>query len=139
MTRGVDYFHFTIEKGNEMEESKRNRSIGWRLKTLVALVAVGFPNMLNSTTTTDMNEGKVYYCEYCGHKFPNVHLLVSAPCPRHPLGENKGRHKLYEGGERSEYTCKYCGRKFRSIMEMTGGRCAFHPSGENRGRHAPAL
>ncbi|WP_217451034.1 hypothetical protein [Bacteroides sp. Marseille-P8574] len=51
-----------------------------------------------------------FYCEYCGHKFPNVRLLVSGSCPRHPDGSNKGRHKLYEGSEKTKYTCKYCGK-----------------------------
>lgn len=56
---------------------------------------------------------KYYYCEYCGHRFPSVRLLTSAPCVRHPDGPNKGRHKLYEGTEKSEYTCKYCGKSSR--------------------------
>ncbi len=80
-----------------------------------------------------------YYCEYCGHKFPDVRLLTSATCSRHPDGCNRGRHKLYEGSEKSKYTCKYCGRQFPSIMTMVGGTCAYHPKGSNKGPHAPAL
>ena len=80
-----------------------------------------------------------YYCEYCGHKFPDVRLLVSATCVKHPDGSHKGKHKLYEGSEKSEYICKYCGRKFSSIMLMTSGTCANHPKGSNKGGHAPTL
>lgn len=80
-----------------------------------------------------------YYCEYCGHRFPSVRLLTSAPCVRHPVGPNKGRHKLYEGTEKSEYTCKYCGKKFPSIMLMTAASCVNHPKGPNKGNHSPAL
>lgn len=80
-----------------------------------------------------------YYCEYCGHRFPDVRQLVSGTCSRHPDGSNKGRHKLYEGTEKSKYTCKYCGHTFSSIMQMVGGTCAYHPKGSNKGAHAPAL
>lgn len=79
------------------------------------------------------------YCEYCGKKFASVRQLTSATCVRHPDGPNKGRHKLYEGTEKSEYTCKYCGKKFPSIQVMTGGQCVHHPKGENKGHHSPAL
>lgn len=84
-------------------------------------------------------EKKMYYCEYCGHKFPDVRSLVTATCPRHPDGSGKGRHKLYEGTEKKMYTCKYCGKQFPSIMLMTGGTCPYHPKGSNKGGHAPAL
>lgn len=84
-------------------------------------------------------EKKNYYCEYCGHKFPDVRQLTSATCPRHPDGPNKGRHKLYEGTEKSSYTCKYCGKKFPSILVMTGATCPYHPKGSNKGNHSPAL
>ena len=80
-----------------------------------------------------------YYCEYCGHKFPDVRLLASATCSKHPDGSHKGKHKLYEGSEKSEYICKYCGRKFCSIMLMTSATCSCHPKGSNKGGHAPAL
>lgn len=84
-------------------------------------------------------EKKNIYCEYCGHKFPDVRQLVAAPCGRHPDGANKGRHKLYEGQEKSVYTCKYCGRTFPSILVMTGAPCQYHPKGTNKGHHSPAL
>lgn len=84
-------------------------------------------------------EKQTYYCEYCGHKFPNVRLLTADTCPRHPDGSNKGRHKLYEGTEKSKYTCKYCGKQFSSIQVMVGGTCVNHPKGSNKGYHAPAL
>lgn len=84
-------------------------------------------------------EKKNYYCEYCGHKFPNVQQLASATCQRHPNGSNRGRHKLYEGSEKSSYTCKHCGKKFPSIMVMVGGTCPYHPNGANKGSHSPAL
>jgi len=84
-------------------------------------------------------EKRVYYCEYCGHKFPDVRSLVASTCVRHPDGSNKGRHKLYEGSEKKMYTCKYCGKQFSSIMLMTGGTCPYHPKGSNKGGHAPAL
>lgn len=80
-----------------------------------------------------------YYCEYCGHRFVDARQLVSATCPRHPDGNNRGRHKLYEGTEKSKYTCKYCGHTFSSIIQMVGGTCAYHPKGSNKGAHAPAL
>ena len=82
---------------------------------------------------------KNYYCEYCGHKFPDLRQLTSASCNRHPDGSNKGRHKLYEGSEKSKYECKYCGKQFGSILLMTGVSCLRHPKGENKGGHAPAL
>ena len=80
-----------------------------------------------------------YYCEYCGRQFPDVRQLVSAPCSYHPAGPNKGKHKLYEGGEKSQYTCKYCGRNFSSLMQMVTAPCSYHPDGSNKGKHAPAL
>lgn len=80
-----------------------------------------------------------YYCEYCGNKYSSVSSLTSGHCPRHPDGPNKGRHKVYEGGEKSQYVCKYCGNKYSSISSLTSGHCVRHPNGPNKGRHAPAL
>lgn len=80
-----------------------------------------------------------YYCEYCGRKFSSVADLTSSSCIRHPDGSNKGRHKLYEGSEKSKYVCKYCGRQFSSIADLTSSSCVRHPNGSNKGRHAPAL
>ena len=58
-----------------------------------------------------------YYCEYCGHRFVDARQLVSATCPRHPDGSNRGRHKLYEGTEKYNHTCKQCGHTSASIMQ----------------------
>ena len=78
-----------------------------------------------------------FYCEYCGQGFPSVSLLTANSCSKHPDGGGKGKHKLYEGGEKSQYTCKYCGHKFPSISALTSNSCTRHPDG--RGKHAPAL
>ena len=80
-----------------------------------------------------------FYCEYCGTKFPSVVNLTASPCFRHPDGANKGKHKLYEGSEKSQYTCKYCGMKFPSLSNLTAAPCFRHPNGYNKGKHAPAL
>lgn len=80
-----------------------------------------------------------FYCEYCGQKFSSVSALTASPCFRHPLGANKGKHKLYEGSEKQKYTCKYCGQTFNSISAMTASPCFRHPNGANKGKHAPAL
>lgn len=77
-----------------------------------------------------------FYCEYCGQKFSSVSSLTVSSCSRHPLGSNKGKHKLYEGSEKAKYTCKYCGQSFSS---MTASSCSRHPNGSNKGKHAPAL
>ena len=76
-----------------------------------------------------------YYCEYCGASFNSVSSLTGNNCSRHPDG--RGKHKLYEGGEKSQYTCKYCGAKFNSLSSLVGNNCSRHPDG--RGKHAPAL
>ena len=60
-----------------------------------------------------------FYCEYCGTKSSKAASLVSGYCPRHPNGTNKGKHILYEGGEKTEYTCKYCGINNRSLSTLT--------------------
>ncbi|MBQ7892525.1 MAG: hypothetical protein IJ321_01125 [Alistipes sp.] len=80
-----------------------------------------------------------FYCEYCGQKFSSASSLTACNCMRHPNGTCKGRHKLYEGSEKSKYTCKYCGQTFNSISSMTAGNCMRHPNGTCKGRHAPAL
>ena len=77
----------------------------------------------NDSKTETYMETETFYREYCGHRFSNVRLLTSGSCPRHPDGSNKGRHKLYQGGEKTRYTCKYCGRQFPSILVMVGGTC----------------
>ena len=80
-----------------------------------------------------------FYCEYCGKKFPSIPSLTGASCPKHPAGFCKGKHKLYEGGEKSQYFCKYCGAKFNSLQQLTGSSCPRHPDGFSKGKHAPAL
>lgn len=80
-----------------------------------------------------------FYCEYCGASFSTVRALTSMTCQRHPDGPHKGRHKLYEGSEKSRYTCKYCGQQYVSISSMTSMTCQRHPNGTHKGRHAPAL
>lgn len=80
-----------------------------------------------------------FYCEYCGQRFSSVSSLTFASCLRHPDGRGKGKHKLYEGSEKSKYTCKYCGQSFSSIASMTFASCLRHPNGRCKGQHAPAL
>lgn len=79
-----------------------------------------------------------FYCEYCGTKSSSVANLTCGTCPRHPNGNGKGKHKLYEGSEKPQYTCKYCGTKSSTISNLTGGTCPRHPNGNGKGKHAPA-
>jgi hypothetical protein len=39
-------------------------------------------------------------CKYCGHKTTSENNLTASLCQRHPNGPGKGRHALYEGGEK---------------------------------------
>ena len=80
-----------------------------------------------------------FYCEYCGQKYSDVKSLTASSCPRHPDGQYKGKHKLYEGGEKSQYTCKYCGQKYSNLRDLTASSCPRHPDGASKGKHAPAL
>lgn len=80
-----------------------------------------------------------FYCEYCGYKTASVQSLTAMSCIRHPDGVNKGKHKLYEGSEKSMYTCKYCGYQTNSIQSLTSMNCIRHPNGANKGKHSPAL
>ena len=80
-----------------------------------------------------------FYCEYCGLKFPTIQALTGTSCYHHPAGWNKGKHKLYEGSEKSQYTCKYCGTKFPTLQTLCGTTCTRHPNGVGKGKHAPAL
>lgn len=80
-----------------------------------------------------------YYCEYCGTKYSNVINLTGGFCAKHPHGASRGRHKLYEGSEKSQYTCKYCGTNYTNLISLTAGFCGRHPDGANKGKHAPAL
>ena len=77
-----------------------------------------------------------YYCEYCGTPSSNIASLVSTSCHRHPLGSGKGKHKLYEGSEKSQYACKYCGISSNTLLSLTSASCFRNPSG---GNHSPAL
>lgn len=80
-----------------------------------------------------------YYCKNCGYKSTSAISLTSGTCMRHPAGPNKGKHALYEGGEKSKYICKNCGREFINLMTLTGTTCSRHPNGPNKGKHQPAL
>ena len=80
-----------------------------------------------------------YYCEYCGRKFLSAMGLSSNNCPRHPNGFGKGKHKLYEGSEKSKYTCKYCGFTFKNLPALTVNNCPKHPNEFAKGKHSPAL
>lgn len=80
-----------------------------------------------------------FYCEYCGEKFSDPRNLTIQNCMRHPNGTLKGKHKLYEGGEKSNYICKYCGHSFNSIKTMVLQNCMRHPNGTLKGKHSPAL
>ena len=80
-----------------------------------------------------------FTCEYCGTKASSIAGLTASSCSRHPQGANKGKHKLYEGGEKSEYFCKHCGTKSSSIAGLTASSCSRHPEGANKGKHSPAL
>lgn len=80
-----------------------------------------------------------HLCEYCGTKFTSIVNLTSSACFKHPLGPNKGKHKLYEGSEKAVYDCKYCGTNNRSLAVLTSLPCYRHPKGSNKGNHAPTL
>lgn len=80
-----------------------------------------------------------FYCLYCGSKYSTVSSLTGNSCPRHPNGQLKGKHVLYEGSEKPQYTCKYCGQKYSTIATLTGNSCPRHPNGQLKGKHSPAL
>ena len=80
-----------------------------------------------------------FYCEYCGEAFSNPRNLTIQNCMRHPNGTLKGKHKLYEGGEKSQYFCKYCGQKYSDLRSLTSSNCTRHPNGAGKGKHSPAL
>jgi DNA-directed RNA polymerase subunit RPC12/RpoP len=64
-----------------------------------------------------------YYCKYCGTKAASINALTAAPCQRHPNGAYKGKHALFEGGEKAEYECKYCGTSNASLASLTFAAC----------------
>lgn len=80
-----------------------------------------------------------FYCEHCGVKASTIASLTSQNCQRHPNGPHKGKHKLYEGGEKTKYSCKYCGVSSSSLSSLTSQNCQRHPEGPHKGKHAPAL
>ena len=80
-----------------------------------------------------------FYCEYCGNSRSSVSSLTTSSCSLHPLGSNKGKHKLYEGSEKEKYTCKYCGNDRSSLSSLVSSSCSRHPNGSNKGKHSPAL
>ena len=80
-----------------------------------------------------------FYCEYCSTKNASISSLTANSCHRHPLGAGKGKHKLYEGSEKSQYSCKYCGTSASTLTSLTANSCNRHPNGTGKGKHAPAL
>jgi DNA-directed RNA polymerase subunit RPC12/RpoP len=80
-----------------------------------------------------------YYCKYCGSSFSSVSALTANTCQRHPSGAGKGKHALYEGGEKKQFTCKFCGSNFSSLSALTANTCQRHPNGSGKGRHEAAL
>ena len=75
------------------------------------------------------------YCKYCGTSASNAKTLLNGWCPKHPAGQNKGKHALYEGGERDDYFCVYCGQKYHTLSSLLSGWCYKHPDGQNKGKH----
>lgn len=101
-------------------------------------VSVGEGELRNKQAR-NMSNGKCY-CAYCGQSFKSVSELTRAGlCARHPDGPLRGKHKLYEGTEKTAYTCKYCGAEARTIDRLTASTCLHHPKGHHRGHHEPAL
>lgn len=83
-------------------------------------VSVGEGELRNKQAR-NMSNGKCY-CAYCGQSFKSVSELTRAGlCARHPDGPVRGKHKLYEG------------------TEKTASTCVHHPKGHHRGHHEPAL
>ena len=80
-----------------------------------------------------------YYCEYCGTKSSSISSLTASSCSRHPQGPSKGKHKLYEGSEKTKYNCKYCGISSSSLASLTASSCSRHPQGPSKGKHVPTL
>ncbi len=80
-----------------------------------------------------------FYCEFCGTKASSISSLTSRSCHRHPSGAGKGKHKLYEGSEKSKYNCKYCGTSSSFITSLVGSTCHRHPDGPWKGKHGVAL
>lgn len=113
------------------------RTLTRSLRTLAATaLALG----ICTVATVHGEENAMWFqCKYCGHKARDVGSLTGSACQRHPDGPGKGRHALYEGGEKSVYTCKWCGRRTSDIASLTSSKCQRHPAGPAAGRHEPAL
>lgn len=94
---------------------------------------------LNFITPNNLNLMSNFFCEYCGSKASSISSLTGSSCSRHPVGSHKGKHKLYEGSDKSKYSCKYCGSSASTISSLTGSSCSRHPNGSHKGKHAPAL
>ena len=89
----------------------------------------------HQTTTSKGETTMSEYCKYCGTSARDARSLLSNNCPKHPNGFCKGKHALYEGGERSEYVCVYCGTKNRSLSSLLSNSCPKHPDGFAKGKH----
>lgn len=107
------------------------------MSTKVAVVALAVALAL--CAFAQAKKPPAFYCKYCGHKASSVMSLTASLCIRHPSGPCKGRHVLYEGGEKEQYMCKHCGKKATSIATLTGSLCIRHPNGPCKGKHEPAL
>ena len=80
-----------------------------------------------------------FYCKYYGTKNLSEVSLTENFCHRHPNGEGKDRHELYQGSEKPQYTCMHCGTKALSIASLTSSWCFRHPKGAVKGHHLPTL
>lgn len=104
------------------------------------MMAIGLALLACAALAAGTEDGRMWYCcKYCGHKAASVGSLTGSACQRHPAGPGKGRHALYEGGEKDVYVCKWCGRKASDIASLTSSQCQRHPDGPGKGRHEPAL
>ena len=120
------------------DDTKHSPGKGFEMnKTIrtLAIVAAGAAIVAGATGAAMQH----YYCKYCGYKTTSIQTLTASMCQRHPAGPGKGRHALYEGGEKDVYFCKFCGYKSSSIQTLTASKCQRHPDGPLKGRHAPAL
>lgn len=114
---------------------QRGMKAGMRRWVAAGMAVLGCVAMAGGAEAGEM----WYACKYCGHKAKDVRSLTGSACQRHPDGSGRGRHALYEGGEKSQYTCKWCGRRAGDIGSLTGSMCQRHPAGPGKGRHEPAL
>lgn len=106
------------------------------LNTIIAIFLLALYQQVNvEQKRKEMN----YYCERCGQRYGDITTLTAGNCLRHPDGAYKGKHKLYEGTEKTKYTCKYCGQQYPSIQALTSANCYRHPDGAYKGKHLPSL